>query len=437
MQTLIVEGVRAFKDRAEVPLRKVTLLIGENSTGKSTLMACIRLAWDIAARGEADFNEAPFELGTYDSIAHFHGGRGKRSREFTIGGEFRMAGARRRQLSHPSGKASAFPESFSVLGAFVSDRGSPVLDRWLATDRDLSIDVGRRGGSSQVTVRQGSMPPIEASLDSPPGAPLPYILRAIPGRLDVKDPGQHELMRAAVGLLYHLERAPRPYALAPVRSRPLRTYDPIRNSPNPEGEHIPALLARLRAQGGQEWDHLKRALDQFGKTSGLFSSVSVRVLGKGDGGQPFQVQLEVPGQRGPRNLLDVGYGVSQVLPIVVESALSRKGQMFLVQQPEVHLHPRAQAALGTYFADVAAAGAARFVVETHSDFIVDRVSMAVRDPNSPLTKDDVSLLFFKAHAAGVRIHTLELDEQGQIIDPPGGYRSFFLKEQASYLGLTD
>src|SRR5881396_1662040 len=75
------------------------------------------------------------------------------------------------------------------------------------------------------------------------------------------------------------------------------------------------------------------------------------------------------------NLVDVGYGVSQALPILVDT-LQRPAadEVFLLQQPEVHLHPRAQAELGSFF--VSQAGKKRrFVIETHSDYLVDRVRM--------------------------------------------------------------
>jgi predicted ATPase len=108
--------------------------------------------------------------------------------------------------------------------------------------------------------------------------------------------------------------------------------------------------------------------------------------------------------------------------------------MLLVQQPEVHLHPQAQAALGSFLATSAGTGAARYVVETHSDYIVDRVAMAIRDPKHPLAPNDVSLLFFEAEESGVRVHTLKFSETGDVVDPPPGYRRFFLDEQARYLG---
>ena len=155
-------------------------------------------------------------------------------------------------------------------------------------------------------------------------------------------------------------------------------------------------------------------IEDFGTDSGLFSDLSVRSLGKSQQGDPFQIHVKIPGQQGPRNLLDVGYGISQVLPIIVESALGSKGNLLLVQQPEVHLHPQAQAVLGTYLATSAGTGAVQYVIETHSDYIVDRVAMAVRDPEHPLKASDVSILFFEFAEQGVNLHNLKLSEGGQL-----------------------
>lgn len=436
MKTLTIEGVRAFKRPLTAPLGKLTLLVGQNSTGKSTFLACTRIAWDIAAGGEGDFNEQPFELGTYESIAHYHGGQGKRVKEFTIGADFRLPKERAAgpQQALPGMEPSA-AGSLTVNGVFQSDHGSPTLFRWKATDGRESLEATRKNGKVTAEWREANGQTRQAEVEVPRGVPLPYALRMIPPGFESAEspPGRSWAFLRLVGRLVE-PRTSRPYALAPVRSRPQRTYDPIRDRPSPEGEHIPALLSQLQTQGGRQWEVLNTSLSDFGRESGLFSELSIRSLGKEQQGEPFQIQVGITGQPGTRNLLDVGYGVSQVLPILVESALGPKGRMLLVQQPEVHLHPQAQAALGSFLATAAGSGAARYVVESHSDYIVDRVAMAVRDPNHPLKANDVSLLFFEAEESGVRVHPLKFSDTGDVVDPPGGYRRFFLDEQARYLG---
>jgi predicted ATPase len=76
MNELRIEGVRCFRDEQRIPIRPVTLLVGENSAGKSTVLAMVRAAWDVAfGSTEPDFNEQPFDLGGFDAIAHHQGGR--------------------------------------------------------------------------------------------------------------------------------------------------------------------------------------------------------------------------------------------------------------------------------------------------------------------------------------------------------------------------
>jgi len=188
------------------------------------------------------------------------------------------------------------------------------------------------------------------------------------------------------------------------------------------------LLASMDFRGEKDWDRLKGAIENFGKDAGLFGELSIRRLGKKET-DPFQLQVRKFGSKskGPmRNLIDVGYGVSQVLPVITE-LLRHDAPMFLMQQPEVHLHPRAQAALGSQFCKIA--GPKRqLVVETHSDHILDRVRMDIRDGKSELKPEDVSILYFERKDLDVKIHSIGLDEEGNILNAPPSYRKFFMEE---------
>src|SRR5262249_4368610 len=145
---------------------------------------------------------------------------------------------------------------------------------------------------------------------------------------------------------------------------------------SPEGDHVPKVLARLLSAepSSASARQLRSALQRFGKESGLFQDIGIKKLGKGPD-DPFQVQVAAGGPK--VNLMDVGYGVSQALPVIVQSVLRRQNSLLLIQQPEVHLHPRAQAALGTFFVELATLGQDTLLVETHSDFLVDRVRQEV------------------------------------------------------------
>ena len=75
------------------------------------------------------------------------------------------------------------------------------------------------------------------------------------------------------------------------------------------------------------------------------------------------------------------------------------------------------------------------MVETHSDFILDRVLMDIRDKTTDLRADDVSILYFEPNDLDVTIHSLRIDDRATIIDPPDSYRQFFMDELRRSVGL--
>jgi hypothetical protein len=223
-------------------------------------------------------------------------------------------------------------------------------------------------------------------------------------------------------------------SFAPIRTKPRRTYDELSEDYSPEGDHIPKVLARLLNEeppstaAGQ----VRELLQRFGKESGLFQDIGVKKLGKGPD-DPFQVQVNAGGPK--VNLVDVGYGVSQALPVIVQGALRLQNSLLLIQQPEVHLHPRAQAALGTFFGELVALGQDTLLVETHSDFLVDRVRQEVA--KGTLKPGQVQILFFDRPRMETTVYPIELDEYGNVENAPECYRAFFLEEQFRLLRRAD
>jgi predicted ATPase len=428
METLSVRGVRCFGERQDLPIRPVTLLVGENSAGKSTILAMVRAAWDIAhRRTEPDFNEEPFDLGGYDAIAYYHGGQGKRARDFLIEASF----LDRRSRSSTS--------TYRIAGTFIERAGQPVLAEWEVERGGMKLRIRRSDETFRIVIQRGDHILLdERDVGLPRGVTLDQLaflslrLRASPRRDDrlPTDKMQRllfELLEDGIS-----RRDPRPIAGAPIRSKPIRTYDPKRETQEPEGSHVPMELATLHDASPEEFEGLASQLATYGKDANLFSKLQVKRLGK-KVGDPFQ--LLIAADRYPFNLRDVGYGVSQVLPILVDTLTAPKGQTFLLQQPEVHLHPRAQAALGSLLVEQAARRGQTFVVETHSDHLVDRVRMDIRDGRSTLKAKDVVILYFERQGGQATVHPITIDKQGNLVDVPKGYRRFFLEEERRLLGI--
>ena len=125
-----------------------------------------------------------------------------------------------------------------------------------------------------------------------------------------------------------------------------------------------------------------------------------------------------------------GFGLTQVLPIVVAALSADKGGLLLIENPEVHLHPAGQAAMGEFLAKVAAAGV-QIILETHSDHVLNGVRRAVK--KEVLAPDDAALHFFRVvqedeQDGTVQVESPILDRDGNVDMWPEGFFDQFDKD---------
>ena len=451
MDSITLGNFRCFRDKQTARLAPLTLLVGENSTGKTSFLALIRALWDVAyGQRVPDFKEEPFDLGSYREITYHDNDSGDLTESFVAG--FETRNEHEEVDEHPLYFETTFEKSGTrpIPTRRYFSLGDTSLEEIYDEDHvDLIRLRTARGTWYQHMTERMRFTRVGGRLDFedylipvffylPPHLHEDFPDEAVIEPEEGSPAFNKDDMQMIGRLVYSYDRPPwyRPFACAPVRSKPYRTYDPSRPTRDPEGDYVPMYLANLHSQDETAWQELQSKLELFGKESGLFDRILIEQLGKRDGG-PFQVRIGGAGTEptGPhRNLIDVGYGVSQVLPLITEMLREDAPNQFLLQQPEVHLHPSAQAAVGSLFCQVS--GLERqLIVETHSDYILDRIRMDVRDGVSSLTPDDVSVLFFERQGASVRIHSVRFDEQGNVLGSPPSYRGFFMKESRRSLGL--
>lgn len=456
---ITLENFRCFHEQQTARLAPLTLLVGENSTGKTSFLALLRALAEFANTGETPrFTEPPYDLGSFADIVH-HAEGNLRPQSFDAG--FTAIYPRRGLVN------SKTPISFSVTfeehaatpvpvrrrishdEAWIEDRligktnysiiGHTCRGDWdipirrFGAEHDELSDYSHTLGIALRPLRRASIQ--HADIDASQFRPIsasPEITEA--DIIELQNIAEHYFFSYRGHISDHI------YAGAPIRSQPQRTYRPAHPTPDPEGNYIPSYFADRSVRYPNEWRILKESLEKFGRDAGLFSSIDIMQYGEAGSG-PFEVQI-YQGNDKPqraRNLIDMGYGVSQILPIITElqrPIIPRRAApaQYLLQQPEVHLHPSAQAALGSLLYDLASEQRQLFV-ETHSDYVVDRIRMDVRDRRTALQDKDVSILYFERNGTDVTIHSLELDEEGQINGQPESYRKFFAAEVRRQLEL--
>ena len=130
-----------------------------------------------------------------------------------------------------------------------------------------------------------------------------------------------------------------------------------------------------------------------------------------------------------------GFGLTQVLPIIVAALSADKEDVLLVENPEVHLHPAGQASMGQFLADVARAGM-QVIVETHSDHVLNGVRRSVKE--SRLTSEQVAIHFFRPRSVDApQVLSPVLDESGNIDAWPQGFFDQFDKDANYFAGWAE
>lgn len=136
--------------------------------------------------------------------------------------------------------------------------------------------------------------------------------------------------------------------------------------------------------------------------------------------------------------IHTGFGLTQILPILVAALSANKDDLLLIENPEVHLHPAGQAAMGEFLAEAAAAGV-QVILETHSDHVLNGIRRAVkRDTLSP---EDAAIHFFRLRQEEgsdglAQVQSPVLNGDGNIDAWPGGFFDQFDKDMDYFAGWS-
>lgn len=224
--------------------------------------------------------------------------------------------------------------------------------------------------------------------------------------------------------------------LGPIRVEPKPLYGLSEaasgNSVGASGEYTAALLDTY---GGRIVDCPKHGTDEVVRatlsdsvdywlgTLGLLSSVAVQERGK----LGYEINLRIQGVKKSLDLTAVGVGVSQALPVIVQGLVAPAGSLVMFEQPELHLHPDVQAAVADFCIALARSGR-QIILETHSEYLVNRIRLRAVEDLASTIPDLVRLHFVEREDGQTSVRPVQLTSFGGLKDWPAGFMDQSAKE---------
>ncbi|MDE0297809.1 MAG: AAA family ATPase [Candidatus Poribacteria bacterium] len=420
-----IEEVRCFAERQNFEIRPLTFLVGENSTGKTTALGCFQALANCFTEGVVDFNRSPYKMDYFEDIV-----RNSRKKEkiFKLGFNFEHGKENVEWILE-------FGEDKETREPVVGEALLKFHDGEIVCKPDLGLELDTHIADFDIERNKYY---IIHSYDLMSGFPPSAFLRYILSEAESEDEKALQKYLKTKPTVLWRDKPTLAFSIAPVRSHPKQSYNSTKISDDPEGSDVPMQLMERKATKKEDWEALKQQLIKFGHSSGLFQNIEI--VNMKSRNTSFKLKIKA---RGPSTKIsDVGYGVSQILPILVQildlpSSLGPITEMpfSLLQQPEIHLHPKAQAEISSLLATLAGQGKRSFIIETHSDYIIDRARIEIR--KGTISPDDVSLIYLEPKARVVKVHNISFDEMANMIGVPKHYGAFFLKETDQLMGFEE
>jgi predicted ATPase len=445
--TFYLDNFRGFSE-TYFELKDVNFLVGENSSGKTSLLTAIRVIADPQLWSSP---QSTTKIAGSNHYSDFVSATSQDKSTFSLGMIWELKQpAKNSSHTNEHSPAARF---VALLLVFKDDKGQPGVGQCHFQVDDFRCSIVLKRKSMQVHVDENVRVPDDASClfqdwtqwpgdQSKPlitkrqiGFPLYYaILDAITQyERSTIDAGGAKLdpTRRRSRVMSELMSLANEIAwIAPIRTKPKRTYDEFSLEYSSEGEHTPYLIKELLARRTQA-SQFRKFLADIGRKSGLFQSINILRYGKGETA-PFE--LDVVLDSDPLGINNVGYGVSQSLPIFVELFARSELSWFAIQQPEVHLHPKAQAAIGELIYEMCVNESKRFVIETHSDYLIDRFRRMKK--NGGKREPDAQIVYFERKDGKNIAYPMDIAQDGTLpSDQPEGYRKFFVNEALAVLDL--
>lgn len=401
---LRIQNFKSLEDTDWLPIRPLTFLVGPNSSGKSSVLQSLLLLKQTVSSKDTTTPLATTgyytpNLGPYPDFIFEH----KAGKLLTISFSFRPLLMPPKSVLEPLELREL--NEISVKTVFGYNKAATKIylqsaEFELSAYRMIFSKLNGREKHKVNFLKNGMGGPVLSSMDVSKFYDI--FLSSFPFRRKIKVLYMN-LVQIFSFEIEHLFRFV--YYIGPLREWPERFHPAAGETPEDVGLRGERAIDVIWMVKGREGKRLEGKTNQWLKEFGFAEKAKVkRVM------ENYYQMIVEPFPRLKVNLADIGFGASQVLPIVVEGFYADEGSTLLIEQPEIHLHPKAQAALGDLLIDIAKERKT-LIVETHSEHLLSRIRRRIAEGR--IKREDVVIYFFTLKEGRTHIKPIQLNELGQ------------------------
>jgi len=388
-----LQNFKIFKDKTTFPLNKLNLLTGVNGGGKSTLLQSLLLMRQSIEHDERTtniiFNGSCVELGTFMDVKNL-----ETSRKEAIVFGFNFL-------------SEKHPIKYSIKENVKND----------SLGKFYQIQFG-----SQITqFDEDSLEKLMGVVINEKEKKATYLMNLIPMSMEVLDEDNFSYKMLEANNFEYVLTFQNIHYIAADRIGPKSYYEKttLGKFPNvgPRGEHTANILYRLedklvndKLYLGKDAKTLMQQTEEWLKK--ILGGAKLELKGKDREHTVLNLLFNTRDSEGRYRPSNVGFGYTYILPIVVSGLIAKSGEILIVENPEAHLHPKAQSELTKFLALVASCGVQVFI-ESHSEHVLNAIRVVTLQKEIDIKNDEVSVLYFQNDKKEPFVH-LKIDEKGKI-----------------------
>lgn len=444
IKSIEITNFKSIKSSGKIEIAPITIVMGPNSGGKSSLLKPFLLMKQTAESRDIQrsvlVDGAYVKLGPYREYVHNH----KLDKEVRFSVTFHPDNAfvwrsrKKRDLKEDRSIAymareEIIPDSIELEVSFMAGANEQTINkqtRYLIKDEKLGV--------IQISKTRGSRGTFSGSIEygndlyryTPNKRSKFYdMFQSARGSLGLGKVNQ-QITYNSYMLSSYVTRAfeiafSKIYYLGPLRQEPAPLYGASSQRPQDvgkSGEDATTVLWVGRSEKKQK--ELKKKVEKWMERFQIASALRLHKIGPF-----FQVYLTDWFTGIKSNLTDVGFGASQLLPVIVAGFYAPIDSLLIAEQPEIHLHPKAQTQLGDLLIAVSKEKKS-LLIETHSEHLLMRIQRRIAD--GTISPNSVAIYYCDPSSEGTNIKRIKIDEFGQLQSdlPAGFFDESFLETKA-------